>query len=102
MGNGVLTPSDPDAAEEWLEFNASVRRAGERKGRLSFLSRGGLERGGDRSTLSRVGLLPSREAERWGAVEGLGREPSSEAEIAPRVRGGLDGPHCVRGLRIGL
>ena len=37
-----------------------------------------------------------------GTVEGLGREPSSEAEIAPRVRRGLDGPHCVRGPRIGL
>ena len=42
-----LTPSDPDVVEEWLAFNASVRRAGERKGRLSFPSWGGLERGGD-------------------------------------------------------
>ena len=46
--------------------------------------------------------LPSSEAEMRGAVEGLGREPSSEAEIALRVRGGLEGPHCVRGPRIGL
>ena len=36
VGNGVLAPSDPGAVEEWLAFNASVRRAGERKGRLSF------------------------------------------------------------------
>ena len=32
-------------------------------------------------------MPPSSEAEARGAVEGLGREPSSEAEIAPRVRG---------------
>ena len=53
-------------------------------------------------SLSRVGSLPSSEAETRGAVKGLGEEPSSEAEIAPRIRGGLDGPHCVRGPRIGL
>ena len=29
----------------------------------------------------------------WYAVEGLGGEASSEAEIAPRVRGGPDGPY---------
>jgi hypothetical protein len=28
------------------------------------------------------------EVERWCAIEGLGGEASSEAEIAPRVRGG--------------
>ena len=44
--NSGRTPSDPDAVEEWLEFNTSVRRAGERKGRLSFQSRGDPERGG--------------------------------------------------------
>ena len=43
-----------------------------------------------RSACSRVGSLPSSEAETWGAVEGLGGEPSSEAEIAPRVRGGCE------------
>ena len=102
VGNGGLTPSDPGAVEEWLAFNASVRRAGERKSRLSFLSRGGLRTWRSRSALSRVGSLPSSEAETRGAVEGLGGEPSSEAEIAPRVRGGLDGPHCVRGPRIRL
>ena len=60
VGNGVLAPSDPGAVEEWLAFNASVRRAGERKGRLSFLSRSGLERGGDAGRGR--GL-------RWGALE---------------------------------
>ena len=37
-----------------------------------------------------------------GAVEGSGGEPSSEAEITPRIRGGADGPHCVRGPRAGF
>ena len=41
--NGGLTPFDPGAVEERLEFNASVRRAGERKGRLSLPPKGGLE-----------------------------------------------------------
>ena len=70
VGNGGLTPSILGAVEEWLSFNASVRRAGERKGRLSFSSRGGLERDGDDSPSSRVGALPSSESEMWGAVEG--------------------------------
>ena len=35
----------------------------------------------------RVGPLPSSKAEMWCAVEGLGGEASSEAEIALRVRG---------------
>ena len=39
VGNGGLTPSVLGAVAEWLVFNASVRRAGERKGRLSFTSR---------------------------------------------------------------
>ena len=46
--------------------------------------------------------VASSEAETRGAVEGLGGEPSSEAEIAPWVRGGSDGPHCVLGPWIGL
>ena len=49
-----------------------------------------------------IGSLPSSEAEMWGVVEALDGEPSSEAKIVPRVREGLDGPHCVRGPRIGL
>ena len=45
--------------------------------------------------------VASSEAETLGTVEALDGEPWSEAEIVPRVRGGLDGPHCVRGPRIG-
>ena len=37
-----------------------------------------------------------------GAFEGLGGRPSSEVEIAPWIRGGSDGPHCVHGPWIGL
>ena len=100
--------------EEWLAFNASVRRAGERKGRLSFTSTGGLERGGDDSSCSRVGSLPSSEAEMFRLLEGrfatlerggdAGRsrgsrwEPSSEAEIIPRVRGGCGWAACWASL----
>ena len=117
--SGGLTPSDPGAAEEWLAFNVSVQRAGERKGRLSLPSRDGLERGGDDPLPPRVGSLPSSEVEsvrslegrlttlersgkREVLVEGPGGRPSSEAEIAPRVRGGSEGPHCVHGPWIGL
>ena len=73
-------------------------------GRLFFPSRGGLERDGvdppspglaryPRARRSwraspRVGSLLSSEVEVRGAVEGLDRETSSEAEIAPQVRGG--------------
>ena len=101
VGSGGLTPFVLGAVEEWLAFNAPVRRAGERKGRLSFTSRGGVERGGDDLPCSRVGSLPSSEAEMIYLLEGrfatlerggdAGRsrgsrwEPSSEAEIAPRV-----------------
>jgi len=44
-GNGGPTPPVLGAVEEWLAFNAFVRRAGERQGRLSLMPRGGLERG---------------------------------------------------------
>ena len=47
VGNGGLAPSGLGAVEEWLAFNASIRRAGEWKGRLSLPSRGGLERDRD-------------------------------------------------------
>ena len=113
VGNGGLTLS-VRAVEEWLAFNASVRRAGERKGRFPFTSTGGLERGGDDSPCSRVGSLPSSEAEMNCSLEGrfatlerdgnAGRsrgsrwEPSSEAEIAPRVRGGCEGVACWASL----
>ena len=53
-----------------MEFNAFVRRAGEQKGRLSFSSRGGLERDGDDSPRSRVDSLPSSEAETIHLPEG--------------------------------
>ena len=66
--SGGLTPSDPGAAAELLAFNASVRRAGERMAIRPF------RRG-----------VASSEAETWGTVEGLGGEPSSEAEIVPWV-----------------
>ena len=48
--NGGLTLSVLGDVEEWLAFNASVRKAGERQGRLSYTPRGGLERGGDESS----------------------------------------------------
>ena len=50
-GNGGLTPPVLGAVAEWLAFNALVRRAVERRGRSSFVPRGGLER-------SRNELLP--------------------------------------------
>ena len=40
-------PSVLGAVEEWLALNATVRRAGEWQGALSFTSMGGLKRGGD-------------------------------------------------------
>ena len=114
VGNGGLTPSVLGAVEEWLAFNASVRRAGVRQGRLSFPSRGGLERGGDDSPCSRVGSLSSSEAEMICLLEGrfatLERggdaghsrgsrwEPSSEAEITPRVQGGCGWAACWASL----
>ena len=51
-------------------------------------------------TPSRVGSLPSSEAEMRGAVEGSRREPSSEAETAPRSEVSVDGPHRVGGPRV--
>src|SRR6185312_14102923 len=94
MGNGVLTPSDPGAVEEWLAFNASVRWAGERKGRLSFLSRGGLEGDGDDFASPRVGSLPSSKAETRGAVEGLDWSPRARRRSSRRSEGGADGPRA--------
>ena len=48
-GNGGLTPPFLGAVAEWLAFNAFVRRAVGRRGCLSLVPRGGLERGGDES-----------------------------------------------------
>ena len=45
--NGGLTPPVLGAVAEWLAFNAFVRRAVGRRGRSSFVPRGGLERSGD-------------------------------------------------------
>ena len=98
MGNGGLAPSDPGAVEEWLALMPSY---GERvSGRAVCLFRRGVASSeaemihpleGRLATLKRGG----------GAVEGFGGEPSSEVEITPRVRGGADGPHCIRGPRVG-
>ena len=81
-------PFDPDAAEEWLEFNVSVRRAGEQKGRLSFLSRGGLERDG-------VDPLSLATLERGGDA---GRLRGSRQEALERDG---DCPAGSRGVRMG-
>ena len=110
MGNSGLTPSVLGVVEEWLAFNASVRPAGERKGRLSFTSRGGLERGGDDSPCSRVGSLPSSEAEMFahsrvgsllsseaetrGAVEGLDWSPRARRRSSRESKEGSNGPHA--------
>ena len=104
------TPSVLGAVEEWLAFNASVRRAGKRQGRLSFSSRGGRERDGDDPSLSRVGSLPSeaetirlpegrlatleREAETRGAVEGLDGSPRARRRSPRGSEGGADGPRA--------
>ena len=48
-GSGSLTPPVLGAVAEWLAFNAFVRRAVGRRGCLSLVPRGGLERGGDES-----------------------------------------------------
>ena len=89
--SGGLTSSDPGAAAELLAFNAYVRRAGEWMGRLSFPSRGGLERDGDDSPHSRVCSLPSSEAETIHLPEG---------RLATLERDG-DHPAGPRGVRMG-
>ena len=64
-------PSDPGAVEEWL---ALMPPYGEQvSGRAVCPFRRGVS---------------SSEAEARGAAEGFGGEPSSGAEITPRVRGG--------------
>ena len=74
-----------------MAFIASVRQAGERKERLSFSSRGGLERDGDDSPRSRVGSLPLSET-------GMIRLP--EGRLATLERDG-DHPAGPRGVRMG-
>ena len=46
--------------------------------------------------------VASSEAEARGAVEGLGGEPSSEAEIAPRVQGAWMGRTVYVGRVLGF
>ena len=70
LGGGAVRPLCRGVASSKAEMSYSL------EGRFATL-----ERGGD--------VLRDR---------GSRGEPSSEAEIAPRVRGGLDGPHCVRGV----
>ena len=48
-----------------------------------------------RSARSRAGSLPSSKAEALGTVEGFGGEPSSEAELTPRVREGVQMGHTA-------
>ena len=118
MGNGGLALSGPGAVEEWLAFNASVRRAGEWKDRLSFPSRGGLERGGDvllsrgqaRYPRTRRDDPPPRGWARYPRARRRRGARSRASAGSPRARrrspcgseGGADGPHCVRGPRVGL
>jgi len=78
-------PSDPGAVEEWLALMPPYG------GRVSGRAFCPFRRG-----------VASSEVEAGGAVESFGGEPFSEAEITPRVRGGADGPHYVRGPRAGL
>ena len=107
VGNGGLTPSVPGAVEEWLAFNASVRRAVERRGRLFLTQRDGLERGGDElpargrfATLERGGGgLPAR---------GWVRYPRARRRCGARSRApmgtlerGEDRPVGPRGARMG-
>ena len=91
VGNGGLTPSDPGAVEEWLSFNASVRRAGERKGYLSSSSKGGLEQGRDD--------LPARGQVRYPRARRR-RGARSTVSIGALERGG-DHPASPRGVRMG-
>ena len=90
-GSGGLTPPVLGAVAEWPAFNAFVWRAVGRRGRLSFVPRGGLERGGD--------VLRGR---------GSRGEPSSEAEMSYPLEGrsatlerGGDCPAGPRGMRTG-
>ena len=93
VGNGGLTPSVLSTVEEWLAFNASIR---ERLGGGAVCP---LRRGVASSEAEMIFPLEGRFAtlER-GGDEGRSRgsrwEPSSEAEIAPRVRGGYERAAC--------
>jgi len=100
--SGGLTLSNPGVAAELSAFNAFVRWAG---GRMAIcLFRRGVASSEAESIRLLEGRLATleREAEMRGVAENFGGEPSSEAESAPRVRGGSNGPHCVLGPRIGI
>ena len=89
VGNGGLTPSDPGAVEEWLALMPPY--GGRVSGRaVCPFRRGVASSEAETFCFPEAGSLPSSEAEARGAVEGFGGEPSSEAEITPRVRGGCE------------
>ena len=95
-GSGSLTPPVLGAVAEWLAFNAFIRRAVGRRGRLSLAPRGGLERGGDESPLEGRRVALSRVP--GGALERGGVHPAG-------LRGTLErgGDHSAgsRGMRMG-
>ena len=113
VGNGGLTPPVLSTVEEWLAFNASVRR---QLGGWDVcpLRRGVASSEADMSYLLEGGSLPSSEAEmicplegRFATLErggdaGCGRgsrwEPSSEAEIVPWAREGGEWAVCWASL----
>jgi hypothetical protein len=80
-----------------MAFNASVRRAGERKGCLSFPLRGGLERGGDagcgrgsrRGALERGGDRPA--GSRGCGWAALCTWAAYWASLSPFLFSGLEG-----------
>ena len=83
--SGGLTPSDLGAAEEWLAFNASVRREGERMVVCPFC------RG-----------VASSEVEVRGTVEGFDEDPRARRRLPRGFEGVANGPHYVLGPWIGL
>src|SRR4029079_4208333 len=74
-GIGGLTPPVPGAVAEWLAFNAFVRRAVGRRGRLSLVPREGLERGGDWPPARGQVRCPRARRRCVYAVEGPGGSP---------------------------
>jgi len=57
-----------------------------------------LERGGDDLPCSRVGSLPSSEAEMWGAVEGLDGSPRARRKSPHGSEGGCEWAACWASL----
>ena len=90
-GMAALTPSVLGAVEEWLAFNASVRRVGERQGRLSLTLR-----------------VASSEAEmicplegRFATLERGGDAGRSRGVSTGTLERGGDRPAGSRGARMG-